>query len=176
VRATSQAVRGIDPRIAARTLLERVVGQGHPELAGEVVAEEVALLRPGFRSTARALTPDGSAMAPTKGAAIEGIRKGATAMRVPFPDYSQTVTRQLVDGDTVVNFVEIAGTQRGVFFGVPPTERPFRMEALIVTRVVDGKVVEVYALGDELGALLDLGFTLAPPKPKPAGSDDVRRS
>lgn len=153
----------IDPRIPARVLLEEVVGGGHPELAEEVVAENVALLRPGFKSIARALTPAGSAMAPERGAAIDGIRRGALAMRVPFPDYSQTVTRQLVDGPTVVNFVAIAGTHRGEFFGLPATERPLRMEALIVTRVTSGKVSAVYALGDELGALLDLGFTLNPP-------------
>jgi predicted ester cyclase len=93
-------------------------------------------------------------------------------MRIPFPDYSQTVTRQLVDGDTVVNFVEIAGTHRGTFFGVPATGRNLQMQALIVTRVEGGKVVEVYALGDELGALLDLGFTLTPPESKPGDSDE----
>ena len=162
----------IDPREPARALLERVVGQGRPELADEYVAHDVALLRPGFKSTAQALTPGGSTMAPAKGAAIDGIRRGATAMRVPFPDYSQTVTRQLVDGDTVVNFVEISGTHDGTFFGIPATGGRLRMEALIVTRVVDGKVVEVYALGDELGALLNLGFTLNPPQPPPAVSEE----
>lgn len=152
-----------DPREPARILIERVVGAGQPELADQVVAPDVQLMRPGFKSTARALASGQHGMAPAPTAAIEGIRRGATAMREPFPDYYQRVKRQLVEGDTVVNFVEVGGTHKGLFFGVPPTGKAARMDALIVTRIKDGKVAEIFALGDELGLLLDLGFSLKPP-------------
>jgi predicted ester cyclase len=152
-----------DPREPARTLLEKVVGGGQPDLADLVVARDVRLLRPGFKSTARALVGAQHRMAPTPQEAIEGIKRGAIAMREPFPDYSQKVRRQIVEGDTVVNLVSVGGTHEGEFFGVPATGKTVQMDAIIITRVADGRVTEVFALGDELGLLLDLGFSLHAP-------------
>jgi predicted ester cyclase len=85
------------------------------------------------------------------------------ALHEPFPDYYQRVLRQVREGDTVVNQVEIGGTHLGTFFGIEATGKRVSMEAVIVTRVENRKVTEVYALGDELGLLLGLGASVQPP-------------
>jgi predicted ester cyclase len=152
-----------DRREVARLLIESVVGQGRSELAEAVVSTDIRLLRPGFRSTAAALGDRGHGMTPAPTAAIEGLKRGAAALHEPFPDFYQRVLRQVCEGDTVVNVVEIGGTHLGTFFGIEATGKRVSMEAVIVTRVEDGKVTEVYALGDELGLLLELGATVQPP-------------
>jgi predicted ester cyclase len=159
-----------DPREVARLLIEIVVGQGRSDLADAVVSTDIRLLRPGFRSTAAALSQRGHGMAPAPTDAIEGLRRGAAALHEPFPDYYQRVLQQVCEGDSVVNVVEIGGTHLGTFFGIEATGKRVSMEAVIVTRVEDGKVTEVYALGDELGLLLELGATLQPPAPSVVSS------
>jgi predicted ester cyclase len=152
-----------DPKEVARLLIEGVVGQGRSELAETVVSTDIRLLRPGFRSTAAALGQRGHGMAPASSDANEGLKRGAAALHEPFPDYYQRVLRQVREGDTIVNLVEIGGTHLGRFFGIEATGKRVSMEAVIVTYVENGKVTEVYALGDELGLLLELGATLQPP-------------
>jgi predicted ester cyclase/SAM-dependent methyltransferase len=55
---------------------------------------------------------------------IEGLLYAVRACRQGFPDLRITVRKVVSDGDCVVGYGRISGTNTGSFFGMPPPARP----------------------------------------------------
>ena len=88
-----------------------------------------------------------------------GIATG-TAKQTPtsaLPDRSDFVDEFIAEGNTVWMRFRIAGTQKGVLYGHPATNRRIEMPELGIARFRDGKWSEGWYLGDELGMMLQLG-------------------
>lgn len=88
-----------------------------------------------------------------------GIRNG-TAEFTPtraFPDRKDHITALLAEGDKVWMRFNLRGTHRASFYGFAPTGRRVEMPELGVMRFADGKWVDSWYFGDELGILLQLG-------------------
>ncbi|HVF00576.1 MAG TPA: ester cyclase [Rubrobacteraceae bacterium] len=58
--------------------------------------------------------------------------------------------------------VTASGTQEGELFGIPPTGKSLSVEHIHWHCLADGKLVERWAVGDDLGTLIQLGI-ISPP-------------
>jgi steroid delta-isomerase-like uncharacterized protein len=100
---------------------------------------------------------------PGQGPGVEGFKRGIAVLRAALPDLVHTVDELIAAGDRVVLRLTARGTHRGAFIGLPPTGRSVSMQGILIVRVTDGRIVERWSLGDDLGLLHQLS-----PIPPPA--------
>jgi predicted ester cyclase len=79
-----------------------------------------------------------------------------------FPDLQLTVEDAVGEGDLVAQRIRFAGTHRGEFQGLPPTNRKVEFSGLELNRFVDGRVAEHWFQMDSLTLLQQLGLTVVP--------------
>lgn len=95
--------------------------------------------------------------------------------RTAFPDLHFQVDTQLAEGDTVMSEVTFSGTHSGEFRLLPPYQgltgptlqpngRSFSVKHIHRFRLNDGRIVEHFAVRDDLGMFRQLGHlaSLAP--------------
>jgi len=73
-----------------------------------------------------------------------------------FPDLEVVVLDQLAEGDKVASRVEMTGTQKEDFYGVPAGGAVGTLRVTFWDRVADGKIVEHWADADVGGLLQQL--------------------
>ncbi len=78
-----------------------------------------------------------------------------------FPDLDVVVLDQLAEGDKVASRVEMTGTQKEDFFGVPAAGVVGTLHVTFWDRVADGKIVEHWADADVGGLLQQLNGAAA---------------
>jgi predicted ester cyclase len=69
----------------------------------------------------------------------------------------------IAEGDKVACRVMVSGTQECEVFGIPPTGKSFTAEHVHWHCVACGKLVERWAVRDDLGILIQLGI-IDPPE------------
>ena len=77
----------------------------------------------------------------------------------------------IAEGDMVDCWVRASGTMLGEIFGIAPTGKSCSAEHVHRHRMVDGKLVERWAVSDDLGTLIRLGI-IDPPGRFEADSPD----
>jgi predicted ester cyclase len=88
------------------------------------------------------------------GGMVEGIRM----LLVAFPDLSAAVEQLVGEEEYVVAKVRMAGTNTGLYPRVPePTWRHTEWESMILFRINDGKITELWGTSDRMGMLTQLG-------------------
>lgn len=92
----------------------------------------------------------------------DGVTHFFVALREAFPDLRFTVEDQIADGDRVVTRWTASGTHTGAFQGIPPTGTQVRLTGIDIDRIADGKVLECWTSGDDLGLLRQLGMVPRP--------------
>jgi predicted ester cyclase len=75
------------------------------------------------------------------------------AMRRAFPDPHVTIEDQLAEDDRVVTRQTFSGTHRGEWLGVPATGRAVSWAVIDIVRLVDGRLVDHWAVADLHGLL-----------------------
>lgn len=90
-----------------------------------------------------------------------GLKQSMSRHFTAFPDLQVTITEILAEGDKVVIWYTVQGTQRGEFEGIRPTGRQVNWFGSDLLRVEGGKIVEGRFLYDSLGLLRQLGATLS---------------
>ena len=93
---------------------------------------------------------------------IEGYKQLGYAFLAGIPDMSVTMLDQIEEGDKVVNWVAWSGTHTGDLNGMPPTGRSFRSEAMVIDRIVAGKIAERHEVSDMMGMMMQLGVIPTP--------------
>jgi predicted ester cyclase len=79
-----------------------------------------------------------------------------------FPD-AHAVEQELTDsGDTVTARFVVEATHQGELWGVQPTGRKIRWDAIMIYRLVDGKVSEQWAAEDWAAILREMGLVQLP--------------
>ena len=132
--------------IAARIPLE-AFNQGKLEVIDELIADN---------SIDHGELPPG--MPPGK----EGVKLLIKSLRGAFPDFKIKIGLQVAEGDLVVQQATATGTMKGEFAGMPPSGKTATWEAIHITRIKDGKIVEHWQVQDQLGMLQQLGFIPTP--------------
>ncbi len=84
------------------------------------------------------------------------------ADRIAFPDGTVTVEGQTAERDQVVTRWRFRGTNTGPFLGNAPTGREVSVTGTHIHRIVDGKIVEIWAQPDALTFMQQLGLLPAP--------------
>jgi steroid delta-isomerase-like uncharacterized protein len=135
--------------LAARIPLE-AFNQGKLEVIDEVIADN---------------SIDHGELLPGMPAGKEGVKALVKALRSAFPDFKIKIGLQVAEGDLVVQQATTTGTMKGAFAGMPPSGKTATWEAIHITRIKDGKIVEHWQVQDQLGMLQQLGFI---PKPEAA--------
>jgi len=86
-----------------------------------------------------------------------GARAWVENFLAAFPDVDDSVVEQIADGDMVATRVRVRGTNRGPWYGLPPTNRTADFQAVGIDRLREGKIVERMAIFHVAGALQQLG-------------------
>ena len=78
-------------------------------------------------------------------------------MRSGFPDIQWTLEDNVAEGDKVAARFIMRGTHQGAFFGVPPTGKLIKVQAMNFYRFSNGQIVEEYSQPDMFGLLQQIG-------------------
>ncbi len=109
----------------------------------------------------------GIVISPT-GGVLEGREEIERVYRVwmnAFPDLAITVTDLLIDGDRVVQLLDVVGTHAGDFLGLPPTGRRLQVVGAFVFTMRDNLIVHERRILDFTGVLVQVGVLKAKPAP-----------
>jgi predicted ester cyclase len=90
-------------------------------------------------------------------------RQHFPAMLAAFPNLHHTFELEVVAGDMIATVVTAHGTHRGEYLGIPATGKQVHFMVLSIDQVVDGRVVQHWALPDRMSILHQLGATIQPP-------------
>ena len=82
-------------------------------------------------------------------------------MREGFPDIQWTLEEMIAEGDMVAARFTMRGTHRGIFFGVPPTGKAIKVQAMNFYRLSGGRFVEERGQPDLLSLLQQIGAVKA---------------
>ncbi len=87
----------------------------------------------------------------------DGLRRAVALLHEAFPDNRHVIEDLIADEDRVAVRITLMGTHTGPFRGIAPTGRRIAQAQIHILRVVDGKVVERWAVQDDLGVVRQLG-------------------
>ena len=136
-------------KAVARRLVEEVINGGNMALVNDLLAPTYVehAAPPGF---------------PTD---REGFKMFFTAFRAAFPDLHYHIADEIAEGDKVVNRATAHGTMKGEFQGMPATGKTGTWTEMHVSRYEGGKIMEHWAVVDQMGMLVSLGV-MPPPGAK----------
>jgi steroid delta-isomerase-like uncharacterized protein len=137
----------------ARRWSEELWSRGELPVADEIVSPDYVRHDPGDPFPARG---------------PEDVKRIVTMLRSMLPDLTITVEQVVAEGDFVVSRYTSTATDTRGYMGMPPTGKPIKTSAMQMFRFADGKIVESWAVRDDLGTLRQLGHLptpAAPPKP-----------
>jgi steroid delta-isomerase-like uncharacterized protein len=96
---------------------------------------------------------------PGSAGGLAGLKQFFGMLRAAFPDLHYTIEEPLLaEADKVVGRFTVRGTMKGAFLGMPATGKTATWTEIHSARIVDGKIVEHWAVGDRLGMLQQLGL------------------
>ena len=131
-----------DDAASYRRIPLEVFNEGKLELVEELLSEDFVehAAPPGFPTGRDSLTEF-----------VNGIRAA-------FPDFRYEILGQWADGDMHIGWLRASGTMNGDFMGMPASGKSASWEESHIGRYADGKLVEHWAVIDQLSMLTQLGF------------------
>jgi len=81
-----------------------------------------------------------------------------------FPDLHFTIDDMVAEGDKVAVRLTGTGTNKGAFWGIPPTNKKVTVWEIQIDRVAGSKFVEGWSRYDTLGLMQQLGLIPTPGK------------
>ncbi|MDA1127738.1 MAG: ester cyclase [Chloroflexi bacterium] len=94
---------------------------------------------------------------PGQDAGIQGLKYMMAMFYSAFPDLTVTLEQIVAEGDLVVGRVVTAGTQSGVFMGIPGSDKKISLPEMHMIRVENGKAVEYWGVVDSGLMMQQLG-------------------
>ena len=88
---------------------------------------------------------------------LEAYKQFVSMFFSAFPDSHFTVEDMIAEGDRVVVRHTFRGTHKGDFMGIPPTGKQVTVTGISLSRLANGKGVEAWFNGDDLGLMQQLG-------------------
>jgi steroid delta-isomerase-like uncharacterized protein len=96
---------------------------------------------------------------------INGLRSVFEMVHEAFPDFRLDIDALLGTDEYVSARMDMTGTHRGSFMGLPPTGRPINVSETNVYRFREGKLDELWATPDVMRMLVQLGYAGDGPPP-----------
>lgn len=88
---------------------------------------------------------------------VEGVRTFASRVRAAFPDLTLTADRVVATGDRVAILWTLSGTHQGEFLGAAASGNSISIQGIDIYRIANGRIAEIWTVGDDLGLLFQLG-------------------
>lgn len=134
-------------KAVARRWTEELWGRGNLAVADEIIASTY-------------VRHDSGDPFPARGP--EDVKRIVTMLRTMLPDFRIAVESMVAEGDFVVTRYTATATGTVGFMGMPPTGRSIRTSAMQMFRFENGRIVESWAVRDDLGTLRQLGHLPGP--------------
>jgi steroid delta-isomerase-like uncharacterized protein len=74
-----------------------------------------------------------------------------------FPDLTHDIVDLVAEGNKVAVSVNVTGTYKGEFQGIPATGKQVSFTAMDILTIVDGKITEEWATADIMGLMQQIG-------------------
>ena len=74
-----------------------------------------------------------------------------------FPDLHRNIVDMVAEGDKVAVSVNVTGTYKGEFQGIPATGKQVSFTAMDMLTISDGKITEEWATADMMGLMQQIG-------------------
>jgi predicted ester cyclase len=133
-----------DNKAVVRRFFEEVFNRKRPELVERFLADGAV---------------DYNKIVFTEPDAPGGMAEGIRMLLVAFPDLETTVRHQIGEDDYVSVHLAMAGTNTGSYPRVSePTGRHTEWESMVLFRLENGKIVELWGTSDRMGMLTKLGI------------------
>jgi len=87
----------------------------------------------------------------------DALKQALIGRRAAFSDIHVTVEDQVAEGEKVSTRRTWRATHHGVYRGIAPTGKQVSWTQISVVRFSQGRIVEDWAVADELGILYQLG-------------------
>lgn len=123
-----------------RRHFDEVLNQGHLDVIDEIYTDDYVLDAP--------VQTDGSALAQGKTLGRDGLKRRVTLFRTAFPDLHFTLGTVMAEDDLVAVQYTFAGTHLGMFRELEPTNHAIRVTGLLIARLRDGQIAQVYSVFD----------------------------
>ncbi|MDQ6862332.1 MAG: ester cyclase [Thermoproteota archaeon] len=78
----------------------------------------------------------------------EGFKQMMNRLFLAFPDIHGTVEHILAEDNLVVVYLNWTGNHKGVFQGIPPTDKPITIRSADLYRIENSKIVEHWDVVD----------------------------
>lgn len=88
---------------------------------------------------------------------IEGVKAFFAEWRRGFPDGKVAVELVIAEGDLVACYQVWSGTHTGEFTGIPPSGKPVNFKVVDIVRIADNRMVEHWAVSDNLALMQQIG-------------------
>ena len=144
-----------DPKSVVNRQFDEIVNGRRHELGSEVFHPDMQILRMGIQQAASYLLANQASTRPTGDA--DGFNWMGEALNAAFPDARLDIVSQISEGGTVVTRAVFTATHQADFLGIAATHKTVSFDEVLIMHVTDGKIIEVWALADELSFLQQLG-------------------
>jgi predicted ester cyclase len=149
----SPAISTEDNKAIASRLYEEVWDMGNVAAVDELIAPNMV---DHFHYPAQGPAPAEYQLS------LVAFKDFVSQFHTTFPDFQYTVELQVAEGDLVVTRLTARGTHTGEYRGltyksIPPTGKQITWTYTAIDRIHDGKIVERWSNGDDLGRLQQLG-------------------
>ena len=74
-----------------------------------------------------------------------------------FPDLTRNIVDIVAEGDKVAVSVNVTGTYKGEFQGIPATGKQVSFTAMDILTIIEGKIAEEWATADMMGLMQQIG-------------------
>jgi predicted ester cyclase len=91
------------------------------------------------------------------GPGVTGLRTFYRLMTLAFPDARIETDDVISEGEKLAHRYTLYGTHRAEYLGFPPTMKRIMSAGQVIHHFRDGKSIEVWAAGDILGLLIQIG-------------------
>ena len=104
----------------------------------------------------------------------EEYKQMQTMLWKAFPDLHETNDAIFAEGDRVCYRIKVTGTHTGEYSGLAPTGKKFTITGVSIKRIVNGKIIESWAVYDFLDFYKQLGVIEYTEKGKKLFPEDVK--
>jgi len=93
---------------------------------------------------------------------LEEHKQANRPLLAAFPDFKHEINSMIAEGDRVFVRVTLTGTHESEYLGIPPTGNKIKYTGMLEGRFSEGKLVELWGVGDMLTLMQQLGMELTP--------------
>ena len=99
---------------------------------------------------------------------LTALKKWFAMFGNAFPDWHTTINDMVAEGDKVAVRIFSSGTHQGELESIPATGKAITQSAIVIYRLINGKIVEGRLETDSMKMMQQMGLIPSPPSSKKA--------